>query len=119
MYVYILKCSDDTYYIGVTNNLEKRFLEHEQGVSRNCYTYTRRPLKIVFYELFNDPMNAIAFEKKLKGWSRNKKEALINGNYELLPELSINTKKRLAQSSAKAQTDNAQFLTESIQSKLL
>lgn len=99
MYVYILQCSDGTYYIGVTNNLEKRFQEHQQGINRNCYTFTRQPIKIVYYEMFNNPVSAIAFEKKLKGWSRKKKEALINKDYESLPKLSINTKKAIAQSS--------------------
>jgi len=97
MYVYILECSDNTYYTGVTNNLEKRLKEHEQGINRNSYTYTRRPLKIIFYELFNDAIAAIAFEKKLKGWSRKKKKALINKQFHLLPELS--TSKSNAQSS--------------------
>ncbi len=99
MYVYILRCDDGTYYTGVTNNLEKRFQEHEQGIDRNCYTFTRRPLQIVYYEIFNSPVNAIAFEKKLKGWNRKKKEALINGDYELLPQLSVNSKKANAQFS--------------------
>jgi putative endonuclease len=88
MYVYILKCSDESYYIGVTNNLEFRFLQHEQGINRNCYTYERRPLKIVYYEIFNNPDSAILFEKKIKGWNRKKKEALIKGQFHLLPELS-------------------------------
>ncbi len=88
MYVYILECSDNSYYTGVTNNLEKRFMEHEQGVNRNCYTYMRRPLKIIFYGLFNDATSAIAFQKKLKGWSRKKKEALITKQFHLLPALS-------------------------------
>ena len=99
MYVYILKCCDDTYYTGITNNLEKRFQEHEQGINRNCYTHTRRPLRIVFYEIFENALSAIAFEKKLKGWSRQKKKALINGDYESLPKLAVNTKKVNAQSS--------------------
>jgi putative endonuclease len=88
MYVYILECSDKSYYIGVTNNLERRFEEHEKDLNRNCYTYLRRPLKIVFYEMFNDPNLAITFEKKIKGWSRKKKEALIKKEFHLLPELS-------------------------------
>lgn len=88
MYVYILICSDNSYYIGVTNNLEKRLIIHEKGINRTCYTVTRLPIKLVFFELFNNPESAIAFEKKLKGWSRKKKEALINKNYHLLPELS-------------------------------
>ncbi len=99
MYVYILQCCDDSYYIGVTNNLEKRFEEHQQGINRNCYTFTRKPVRIVFYEIFDNPLSAIAFEKKIKGWSRKKKEALINGNYESLPKLSFNSKRANAQSS--------------------
>lgn len=99
MYVYMLRCSDDTYYTGVTNNLEKRFIEHVQGVNRNCYTFTRKPIKIVYHEMFTNPLSAIAFEKKIKGWSKKKKEALINGDYESLPKLSMNTKKANAQSS--------------------
>lgn len=99
MYVYILLCGDDTYYTGVTNNLEKRFQEHEQGINRNCYTFTRKPIKIVYHEMFNNPLSAIAFEKKIKGWSKKKKEALINGDYESLPKLSMNSKKANAQSS--------------------
>lgn len=97
MYVYILECSDKSYYIGVTNNLEKRFQQHENGINRDCYTYLRRPLKIVFYEMFNDPNSAIMFEKKIKGWNRKKKEALINREFHLLPELSKS--KSTAQSS--------------------
>lgn len=88
MYVYILLCSDESYYTGVTNCLEMRLEQHEQGVFKTCYTYKRRPLKIVYYELFNGPLSAIAFEKKLKGWSRAKKEALINGKWEDLKELA-------------------------------
>ena len=88
MYVYILECSDSSYYIGVSNNVEKRFQEHSVGINRNSYTFKRRPLKLVFSAIFTDPRSAIAFEKKIKGWSRAKKKALIEGNFELLPELS-------------------------------
>jgi putative endonuclease len=84
----MLECSDKSYYIGVTNNLETRFLQHMEGINRNCYTYIRRPLKIVYYEIFNDPNSAIFFEKKIKGWNRKKKQALITGQFHLLPELS-------------------------------
>lgn len=99
MYVYILKCSDNTYYTGVTNNLERRVEEHHQGVNTTCYTYLRIPLELISYQLFNDPIRAIAFEKKLKGWRREKKEALINGKYQLLPELSKNKINRMKESS--------------------
>jgi putative endonuclease len=89
MYVYILECSDKTYYIGVTNNLEQRLEQHNSGINQESYTCSRRPVELKFYELFNDPISAIAFEKKIKKWSRAKKEALINNKFDLLPELSI------------------------------
>lgn len=88
MYVYILVCSDKSYYIDVTNNLESRFEQHMQGININCYTYKRRPIKLAYYELFNDPKLAIAFEKKLKGWTREKKKALIEKNWNKLKNLS-------------------------------
>jgi len=88
MYIYLLKCSDNSYYIGVTNNLERRLLEHNEGININCYTFSRRPIKLVFSELFDNAKKAIAFEKKIKGWSRKKKEALTNNDWHLLPELS-------------------------------
>ncbi len=87
-YVYILKCSDNTYYTGVTNDIFRRFNEHQDGVNIKCYTYFRRPLELVFYTQFMDIQQAIWFEKKLKKWSQAKKEALIEGRYEDLPNLS-------------------------------
>ncbi|NCD69180.1 GIY-YIG nuclease family protein [Mucilaginibacter agri] len=87
-FVYILHCADQSYYTGVTNNLERRFVEHETGINSQCYTYKRRPLKLVFHERFENVNQAIAFEKQVKGWSRIKKEAIINGKWEILPELS-------------------------------
>jgi putative endonuclease len=88
-YVYVLKCSDNSYYTGVTNNLEKRFSEHEEGHNPKSYTFSRRPLGLMFFETFNNPTDAIAFEKKVKGWSRKKKEALIERNWDKLKQLSI------------------------------
>jgi putative endonuclease len=88
MYVYILRCSDETYYTGVTNNLEQRLEQHNQGKNNNAYTFSRRPLDLVFYKIFNSPLTAIAFEKKIKKWSKQKKKALINEDYSLLPGLS-------------------------------
>lgn len=88
-YVYIIKCSDDSYYTGITNNLDKRISEHQNGIDSKCYTYKRRPLKIVLVEQFNDVREAIGREKQIKGWSRKKKEALIDGNWEKLKHLSV------------------------------
>ena len=87
-YVYILKCSDNSYYTGVTSNLEKRFLEHQSGKHTESYTYKRRPLELVFYAEFSQISFAIDTEKQLKKWSRVKKEALINGDFESLPNLA-------------------------------
>ena len=91
-FVYILLCSDSSYYTGITNDLDRRFYEHQSGEDKGCYTFKRRPLKLVFYEDFPDVNQAIAFEKQVKGWRRAKKEALINGDWHLLPELSKTTK---------------------------
>jgi len=77
-YVYILKCFDEKYYTGVTNNLERRLTEHINGINKNCYTYSRRPIELVYQANFVDPKEAIRWEKKIKDWSRKKKEALIN-----------------------------------------
>jgi len=86
-FVYILKCADDSYYTGVTNNLEKRISEHQSGLIKG-YTSSRLPVKLVFSERFSDVNDAIRFEKQVKGWSRKKKEALINKDFDLLVKLS-------------------------------
>ena len=86
-FVYILKCSDDSYYTGVTNNLEKRFSEHQSGIIKG-YTSKRLPVRLVFSERLTDINQAIRFEKQIKGWNRKKKEALINRDIDLLVQLS-------------------------------
>jgi len=87
-YVYILKCANDSYYTGVTNNLERRFKEHETGVDTSSYTYSRRPFKVHYVAVFQDVNEAIAFEKQVKGWSRKKKEALAEHDTDALKRLS-------------------------------
>jgi len=91
--VYILLCSDNSYYTGITNNLEKRLDEHNNGIDITSYTYRRRPVVLMFAQFFNDVNQAIAFEKQVKGWSRRKKEAIINNEWGKLPELSKNRQK--------------------------
>jgi predicted GIY-YIG superfamily endonuclease len=76
-YIYILKCKDDSYYIGHTDNIEQRISQHTMG-KINGYTSTRLPIKLVYSELFNSREEAIMAERKLKRWSRKKKEILIN-----------------------------------------
>jgi putative endonuclease len=88
MAVYILRCADGVYYTGVTNDLDRRLEEHQSGLNPTAYTFKRRPVKLVFYEWFPDAEQAIAFEKQVKGWRRQKKEALIRRDWGALPELS-------------------------------
>ncbi|WP_405572945.1 GIY-YIG nuclease family protein [Winogradskyella sp. Asnod2-B02-A] len=87
-YIYILKCADDTYYTGITSNLNKRLFEHKSGAHKDSYTYKRRPVELKFYAEFTDINLAIETEKQIKKWSRAKKEALINDEYEKLPNLA-------------------------------
>lgn len=89
-YVYILLCADKSYYTGITNNIERRLNEHQTGIHSNSYTFSRRPVELVYCERFQYVNNAIAFEKQVKGWSRKKKEALISGAWDKLPTLSRN-----------------------------
>ena len=87
-FVYILLCSDGTYYTGITNNVNERLLEHNLGLNRTSYTYKRRPVFLQYAEMFHDVNQAIRFEKKIKKWSHEKKRALIEQRYEDLVELS-------------------------------
>ena len=93
-FVYILECSDHSYYVGVTNNLDRRVWEHNNSLDTKAYTFKRRPAKLVFSESFFDPRQAIEFEKQVKGWRREKKNALINREWDKLPELSKNYSKK-------------------------
>lgn len=87
-YVYILQCSDKLTYTGVTNNISRRIEEHQKGRNKNCFTFKRKSLKLIFQQEFNDIKQAIYFEKKIKNWSAKKKYALANGEYDLLQILS-------------------------------
>lgn len=87
-FVYILKCNDNSYYTGVTNDIDRRMYEHFSTNDSKSYIFNRRPFELVYYEIFPDPKQAILWEKKIKGWSRVKKEALINENWEKLQKFS-------------------------------
>nr|WP_299345724.1 GIY-YIG nuclease family protein [Allomuricauda sp.] len=87
-YVYILKCSDGSYYTGVTTDIKKRLKEHQNGIHKSSYTFNRRPVHLVFYSTFTDINMAIEREKQVKKWSKVKKEVLIRSEYNLLPYLS-------------------------------
>jgi predicted GIY-YIG superfamily endonuclease len=76
----MLRCADNSYYTGHTENLEKRIAEHQAGEIEG-YTHTRRPVKLVFSEEFTTREEALSRERQIKGWSRRKKEALMRGDW--------------------------------------
>ena len=82
-FVYILKCSDGTYYVGHTDNIENRLQQH-QGGKLLGYTHRRRPVTLVFVQSYQSRDDAFTFERQIKNWSRKKKEALINGTWDTL-----------------------------------
>ena len=88
-YTYILECCDGSYYTGSTWNIEKRLAQHQRGDGAH-YTAKRIPVKLVFVQEFQRIDQAFAREKQVQGWSHAKKKALIEGQYEKLPELSKN-----------------------------
>ena len=93
-FLYILRCKDGGYYVGTTrDSLELRVAQHNAGTF-DGFTATRRPVELVFHQEFDHITDAISAERQVKGWRRAKKEALISGKYELLPELAKRTGKR-------------------------
>ncbi|MCP4977023.1 MAG: GIY-YIG nuclease family protein [Maribacter sp.] len=87
-YVYIVRCSDSSLYTGLTNDLERRLKEHNYGINDNSYTFSRRPVSLIFQQEFMQFEQAEYFEKKIKRWSRTKKLALANEDFELLTLLA-------------------------------
>jgi putative endonuclease len=84
----MLRCFDGSFYTGVTNNMERRYNEHCFGADPHCYTYMRRPLRLVYVGEFQRVADAIAFEKQLKGWTHIKKRAFAQGDFALVNRLS-------------------------------
>ncbi len=76
-WMYILRCSDDSYYTGSTNNLELRLTQHQKGEGAN-HTKKRLPVELIYFEEYERIDLAFYREKQVQGWSRKKKEALIN-----------------------------------------
>jgi putative endonuclease len=89
VFVYMLRCSDGSYYVGSArgDHLERRIGEHQAGTYPG-YTSTRRPVTLVWSQHFERIADAVLMERRLKGWSRAKKEALIRGDWDALPRLS-------------------------------
>ena len=83
-FVYIVECSDGSYYCGITNDVPRRLDEHNLGKDPTSYTHSKRPVHLKYSAHFGDVHEAIAWEKRVKRWSRAKKEALIAGDFDEL-----------------------------------
>ena len=86
-WVYILRCRDGSYYTGQTDDLEKRRWEHQNGI-KCVYTHRRRPVELVFADYFATRDEAREAERRIKGWNRLKKEALIRSDWRELVRLA-------------------------------
>jgi putative endonuclease len=84
-YTYILQCRDGSYYVGSTQGLMRKLSQHQSGCGAH-YTACRLPVKLIYYETYHRVDAAFKREKQLQGWSRKKKEALMNGHFEKLHE---------------------------------
>jgi putative endonuclease len=89
-WVYIIKCADSSYYTGITRNElpEYRVKQHNDGTFPDSYTATRRPVVLCFAEYFERVEDAISSERKIKGWNRAKKEALMASDWQRLQQLA-------------------------------
>jgi putative endonuclease len=91
--VYILGCCDDSLYTGKTVDLDRRLWEHEHGLGGD-YTKRRRPITLLWAQVFPSEAQAYVAERMIKGWTRAKKKALIDGDFDLLHELSKSKEKK-------------------------
>ncbi|MDO9178720.1 MAG: GIY-YIG nuclease family protein [Agitococcus sp.] len=87
-WVYILKCADNSYYTGHTDNLEQRIAQHHHRAFPTCYTANKLPVVLLFSQTFSTREEALASEQQIKGWSRKKKEAMIVGNWQEVSRLA-------------------------------
>jgi predicted GIY-YIG superfamily endonuclease len=101
-YLYMLRCADGSYYVGtMRSSLDERIGEHQTGAV-DGYTTRRRPVTLVFHQHFERIEDAIAAERQIKGWRREKKETLIRGDFAALPDLSRRSKRPRAGPSRRA-----------------
>ena len=87
VFMYILECSDGSYYVGSTRDVDKRLIEHEVWDGAR-FTRDKLPVKLVYYEEYDRIDDAFYHERQIKGWTRKKKLALITGNIDLLKAAS-------------------------------
>ncbi|MCX6140434.1 MAG: GIY-YIG nuclease family protein [Candidatus Kapabacteria bacterium] len=87
--LYMLECSDNSIYVGSTSNLEQRIAQHKHGSFPTCYTFSRRPLEVIWTQEFATMIEAISAERQIKRWSRAKKLALSRGSFAELRGLAV------------------------------
>ena len=92
--VYILLCSDGSLYTGSATDVDSRLESHRLGLDPTCYTYSRRPVRLVWTGMFESWEAALAWERQVKGWSRAKKLALTEGDWEEIQRLSSSKRRR-------------------------
>ncbi|MDE2311200.1 MAG: GIY-YIG nuclease family protein [Betaproteobacteria bacterium] len=92
-YVYILRCSDGSYYTGHTDNLEERIAKHQCGECGECggYTSTRLPVELLWSQDCVTREEALAAEQQIKGWNRKKKEAMMRGDWKTVQQIAWGT----------------------------
>lgn len=93
-HVYILRCSDNSYYTGHTDNLEKRMAEHHSGECGG-YTSTRLPVELLWSQDCTTREEALSAEQQIKGWSRKKKEAMMRGDWKAVQQIAWGTNNQL------------------------
>ena len=101
-HTYMLRCADDTYYVGSTIDLERRLWQHNNDPEGPVYTRRRRPVRLVWAAEFESVEQAYLYEKQIQGWNRRKREALIRGDFDALPDLS---RRKAVQDRAEAAVD--------------
>ena len=112
-YVYILKCVDNSYYTGHTDNLEQRLAQHHRRYFPFCYTATRLPVELVYTQMFPTREEALASEQQIKGWSRKKKEAMMRGDWNEVSRLAKSKQTlRAFDSSTARQAHNSELMAQ-------
>ena len=86
-YVYLLHCADNSFYVGSTTDISRRITEHENGVDRKAYTFSRRPVSLAWVGEFQTHDEAFCFERQVKGWSHAKKAALVKEDWEAIHQI--------------------------------
>jgi predicted GIY-YIG superfamily endonuclease len=86
-YVYILRCADDSFYVGSAQDLNSRVKSHNDGRGA-AYTFKHRPVHLVYSEVFDSEIVTVTRERQLKRWSHEKKRALVEANVERLKHVS-------------------------------